>query len=128
MNFKPGKFFIGAAAAFSLGTFTVPFTSIANASTIKQPLLQDKAWVQPVQLTQADTSVEKKIEEKTTTTDSAGLPQEDKHVEHETTENTSDSTGAEEKTRHKAEVNESTNALGDTTRQTRETTESSQHN
>jgi hypothetical protein len=128
MSFKPGKLLVGTVAAFSLGTFAVPFTSIANASTIEQPLLRGKAWVQPAQLAQADTSVEKKTEEKTTTTDSAGLPQEDKHVEHETTENTSDSTGAEEKTRHKAEVNESTNALGDTTRQTRETTESSQHN
>jgi len=129
MNFKPGKFFVGAAVAFSLGTFAVPFCSSANASTVEERLLQSEAWVQPIQLAQADSKVEEKTEQKTTqSTDSAGLPQQDKHVEHETTESASDSTGNAEKTRHKAEVNESTNAFGDTTKQTRETTESSQHN
>jgi hypothetical protein len=56
------------------------------------------------------------------------LPEENKHVEHETKESASDSTGAAEQTRHKAEVNESTDAMGDTTKQSSETTESSQHN
>lgn len=54
MNSKPGKFFVGAAVAFSLGTFAVPFTSIANASIVEERLLQSEAWVQPVQLAQAD--------------------------------------------------------------------------
>ena len=99
--------------------------STANASTVDDRLSHSKSWVQ---LAQADSKVEEKTERKTTqSTDSAGMPQADKHVEHETTETANDSNGSA-KTQHKAEVNESTNAMGDTTKQTRETTESSQHN
>jgi hypothetical protein len=79
--------------------------------------------VQPVQLAQAESNVEGKTEQKTTTADSAGLPEESKPVEHETNQSASDSTGAEAQTRHKAEVNESTDAMGDTTEQIKETTE-----
>jgi hypothetical protein len=125
MDFKPGKLFVGAAVAISFGIFAVPFNSIANASTIQERLSHSESRVQ---LAQADSKVEEKTEQKTTqSTDSAGIPQADKHVEHETTETANDSNGSA-KTQHKAEVNESTNAMGDTTNQTHETTESSQHN
>jgi len=124
MDFKPSKFFVGAAA-ISFGTFAVPFMSIANVSTVQDRLSHSESWVQ---LAQADSKVEEKTERKTTqSTDSAGMPQADKHVEHETTETANDSNGSA-KTQHKAEVNESTNAMGDTTKQTHESTESSQHN
>jgi hypothetical protein len=49
--------------------------------------------VQPLQLAQAESNVEEKTEQKTTTTDNAGLPEEGKHVEHETNQSASDSTG-----------------------------------
>ena len=78
----------------------------------EERLLQSEAWVQPVQLAQAESNVEEKTEQKTTTTDSAGLPEESKHVEHETNQSASDSTGAEAQTRHKAKVNESTRRHG----------------
>ena len=124
MNFNATKFFFGAAVAISLGTFAIPVGSPAN--TLQERLFQSEG---PVQIAQADTTVKEKSEKKTTqSTDSYGMPQTEKNVEHETVEKSDDSNGATEETRHKAEVNESTNAMGDTTKQTHETTESSEHN
>ena len=126
MSFKTSKLFIGAAVAISLGTFAVPVGWHGNASPA-QLLHGDGGGVR---IAQDDSSkTEEKTEQKTTqSTDSNGMPQANKHVEHETTETGNDSSGAAQKTRQKAETNESTNAMGDTTKEEHHTTESSQHN
>ena len=125
MSFKTSKLFIGAAVAISLGTFAVPVGWHGNASPA-QLLHGDGGG----RIAQDDSSkTEEKTEQKTTqSTDSNGMPQANKHVEHETTETGNDSSGAAQKTRQKAETNESTNAMGDTTKEEHHTTESSQHN
>ena len=126
MDIKTSKLFVGAAVAISLGTFALPVGSLANAWPAQTP---SNAWVQIAEADSAHSKTEEKTEQKTTqSTDSSGMPQADKHVEHETTESSNDSSGAAQETRHKAEVNESTNAMVDTTKQTHETTENSQHN
>ena len=119
------ELFVGAAVAISLGTFA-PVGSLANAWPVQTP---SYARVQIAEADSADSKTEEKTEQKTTqSTDSSGMPQADKHVEHETTEAGTDRSGAAQMTRHKAEVNESTNAMGDTTKEEHHTTESSQHN
>jgi hypothetical protein len=127
MDFKTSKVFIDAAVAISLKTFAVPVGFHGNASPA-QLLLGDRG----VQIAQGDaTTTEKKTEEKTTqSTDSNGMPQENKHVEHKTTDtsNGNGSNGEAEKTTHKGEVNQSTNTTGDTIKEEHHTTESSQHN
>ena len=125
MDFKTSKVFVDAAVAISLGTFAVPVGWHGNASAAEL-LPGDRG----VQIAQDDaTTTEEKTEQKTTqSTDTNGMPQENKHVEHETTDASNGSNGEAEKTTHKAEVNESTNATGDTTKEEHHTTESSQHN
>jgi hypothetical protein len=126
MDIKISKLFVGASVAISLGTFALPVGSLANAWPVKAP---SYARVQIAEADSADIKTEEKTEQKTTqSTGSSGMPQADKHVEHETTEGGTDSSGAAQMTRHKAEVNESTNAKGDSTKEERHTTESSQHN
>jgi hypothetical protein len=126
MDIKTSKLFVGAAVAISLGTFALPVGSLANAWPAQTP---SNARVQIAEADSADSKTEEKTEQKTTqSTDSSGMPQTDKHVEHETTEAGTDSSGAAQMTRHKAEVNESTNSMGDTTKEEHHTTESSQHN
>ena len=125
MDFKTSKFFVGAAVAISLGTFAVPVGWHGNVWPAQ--LLHGDGGVQIAQ--DDSTKTEEKTEEKTTqSTDSNGMPQENKHVEYETTDASNGSNGEAEKTTHKAEVNESTNATGDTTKEEHHTTESSQHN
>ena len=125
MDIKISKLFVGAAVAISLGTFAVTVGSLANAWPVQTP----SSRVQIAEADSADSKTEEKTEQKTTqSTDSSGMPQADKHVEHETTEAGTDSSGAAQMTRHKAEVNESTNSMGDTTKEEHHTTESSQHN
>jgi hypothetical protein len=127
MEFKTIKLFVGAAVAISLGTFALPIGSLAKASPVQ--VLKSSGRVQIAQADSADSKTEEKTEQKTTqSTDSSGMPQADKHLEHETTEAGTDRSGAAQMTRHKAEVNESTNATGDTTKEEHHTTESSQHN
>jgi hypothetical protein len=126
MDIKISKLFAGAAVAISLGTFAVPVGSRANAWP---PLTSSYPRVQIAEADSADSKTEEKTEQKTTqSTDSSGMPQADKHLEHETTEAGTDRSGATQRTRHKAEVNESTNSMGDTMKEEHHTTESSQHN
>ena len=126
MDIKTSKLFVGAMVAISLGTFAVPVGSRANALPVQTP---SYTRVQIAEADSADSKTEEKTEQKTTqSTDSNGMPQANKHVEHETTETGNDSSGAAQKTRQKAETNESTNAMGDTTKEEHHTTESSQHN
>jgi hypothetical protein len=124
MDFKTSNFVVGAAVAILLGTFAVPVGWHRNASPA-QLLPSDRG----VQIAQGDATTTEKTEQQTTqSTDSNGMPQESKHVEHETTDASNGSNGETEKTTHKAEVNESTNATGDTTKEEHDTTESLQHN
>ena len=126
MDIEPSRLFVGAAVAISLGTFAVPVGSLAKAWPVQAP---SYARVQIVEADSAGSKTEEKTEQKTTqSTDNSGMPQADKHVEHETTQTGTDSSGVAQTTRHKAEVNESTNATGDTTKEEHHTTESSQHN
>ena len=126
MDIKTSRLFVGAAVAISLGTFAVPVGSLANAWSVQTP---SYARVQIAEADSADSKTEEKTEQKTTQSmDSSGMPQADKHVEHETTDASNGSNGEAEKTTHKAEVNESTNATGDTTKEEHHTTESTQHN
>jgi hypothetical protein len=121
MHIKPTRIFIGAIVAVTLGTVSVPFGSTARISTIAERALQSEAFAEDDSQT-----VQDKTEQKTTeSTDSAGIPQTDKHVEQETTETAQDSNGATQ-SRQKDEASESSNAMGSTTTEKHETTEKSQ--
>jgi hypothetical protein len=125
MSFNPSKFFVSAAVAISMGSFAVPFGAVADATTVQEGLSHSRGWMQ---LAADDSKVEEKTEQKSTqSTDSSGMPQANTHTERETTQKASDDNGSA-KTQNKAEVNESTNAMGDTTKESKQTTKSSQDN
>ena len=72
MDMKRGKVFVGAVVAISLGSFAVPFGSIANASTGSGSAPQASRFVQLAQAEQSET--EEKTERKVTETDNPAMP------------------------------------------------------
>jgi hypothetical protein len=72
MDMKRGKVFVGAVVAISLGSFAVPFGSIASASTGTGSAPQASRFVQLAQAEQSET--EEKTERKVTETDNPAMP------------------------------------------------------
>jgi hypothetical protein len=73
MDMKRGKVFVGAVVAISLGSFAVPFGSIASASTGTGSAPQASRFVQLAQAEQSET--EEKTERKVTeSTDNPAMP------------------------------------------------------
>jgi hypothetical protein len=73
MDMKRGKLFVGAVVAISLGSFAVPFGSIASASTGTGSAPQASRFVQLAQAEQSET--EEKTERKVTeSTDNPAMP------------------------------------------------------
>jgi hypothetical protein len=64
MDMKRGKLFVGAVVAISLGSFAVPFGSIASASTGTGSAPQASRYIQLAQAEQSET--EEKTERKVT--------------------------------------------------------------
>ena len=64
MDMKRGKVFVGAVVAISLGSFAVPFGSIASASTGTGSAPQASRYIQLAQAEQSET--EEKTERKVT--------------------------------------------------------------
>jgi hypothetical protein len=73
MDMKRGKVFVGAVVAISLGSFAVPFGSIASASTGTGSAPQASRYIQLAQAEQSET--EEKTERKVTeSTDNPAMP------------------------------------------------------